>query len=316
MSYITNNSGEGSSVKSERNLAEDASEYANQSRSSNHDNVGKGSLDPKKLLDDKVKEMHSSSSIYDEEVRAYNRTDPRQEEEFNREEYLFEFYVDSYSDDKIKEIISIFRNDFKPPKNLWIENMNIQANSDVNYFNDVFADDDNYNDTEENHNDPATHNQEIDDIGYNISEIEKLKTSTKPAKSKSDKPNTEEQKSKPKEKESPKPQIPKDSEVMYNDRIKKKDESSDDEVEPKKDEPEPPKPKPEKKIEKTKIDNSTKPDAKDLKISKAKDGLNIEVNDSGISDISRNAVKHKQNNSGKAPNSKRSHKSNKDGKQK
>jgi hypothetical protein len=33
----------------------------------------------------------------------------------------FEFFVDEYSDDQIQEIISIFRNDFKPPKNLWIE---------------------------------------------------------------------------------------------------------------------------------------------------------------------------------------------------
>ena len=31
------------------------------------------------------------------------------------------FFVDSYSDEQIQEIISIFRNDFKPPKNLWIE---------------------------------------------------------------------------------------------------------------------------------------------------------------------------------------------------
>ena len=31
------------------------------------------------------------------------------------------FFVDSYNDDSIGEIISIFRNDFKPPKNLWIE---------------------------------------------------------------------------------------------------------------------------------------------------------------------------------------------------
>jgi len=31
------------------------------------------------------------------------------------------FFVDSYTDDQIQEIISIFRNDFKPPKNLWIE---------------------------------------------------------------------------------------------------------------------------------------------------------------------------------------------------
>ena len=31
------------------------------------------------------------------------------------------FFVDSYADEQIQEIISIFRNDFKPPKNLWIE---------------------------------------------------------------------------------------------------------------------------------------------------------------------------------------------------
>lgn len=31
------------------------------------------------------------------------------------------FFVDQYADDQIQEIISIFRNDFKPPKNLWIE---------------------------------------------------------------------------------------------------------------------------------------------------------------------------------------------------
>jgi len=31
------------------------------------------------------------------------------------------FFVDTYSDEQIQEIISIFRNDFKPPKNLWIE---------------------------------------------------------------------------------------------------------------------------------------------------------------------------------------------------
>ena len=33
----------------------------------------------------------------------------------------FEFFVDKYQDDQIQEIISIFRNDFKPPKSLWIE---------------------------------------------------------------------------------------------------------------------------------------------------------------------------------------------------
>jgi hypothetical protein len=36
------------------------------------------------------------------------------------------FFIDRYNDDQIKEIVSIFRNDFKPPKNLWIErNTNI-----------------------------------------------------------------------------------------------------------------------------------------------------------------------------------------------
>lgn len=39
MNYISNNSGEGSSVKSDRNLALDASEYANQSRTSAHDDT-------------------------------------------------------------------------------------------------------------------------------------------------------------------------------------------------------------------------------------------------------------------------------------
>lgn len=32
-----------------------------------------------------------------------------------------QYFVDSYTDEQIQEIISIFRNDFKPPKNLWIE---------------------------------------------------------------------------------------------------------------------------------------------------------------------------------------------------
>jgi len=31
------------------------------------------------------------------------------------------FYVDTYSEYQIKQIIAIFKNDYKPPKNLWIE---------------------------------------------------------------------------------------------------------------------------------------------------------------------------------------------------
>ena len=32
------------------------------------------------------------------------------------------FLIEKYSDEEIKDIISIFKNDFKAPKNLWIEN--------------------------------------------------------------------------------------------------------------------------------------------------------------------------------------------------
>ncbi len=38
-----------------------------------------------------------------------------------QKETALNFFVDTYSDEQIQEIISIFRNDFKPPKNLWIE---------------------------------------------------------------------------------------------------------------------------------------------------------------------------------------------------
>ena len=49
----------------------------------------------------------------------------------------FDFFVDEYSDDQIQEIISIFRNDFKPPKNLWIEKA---AESSVFNGPDFYAD--------------------------------------------------------------------------------------------------------------------------------------------------------------------------------
>ena len=38
-----------------------------------------------------------------------------------KDQTTLNFFVDTYSDEQIQEIISIFRNDFKPPKNLWIE---------------------------------------------------------------------------------------------------------------------------------------------------------------------------------------------------
>ena len=49
----------------------------------------------------------------------------------------FDFFVDDYSDEQIQEIISIFRNDFKPPKNLWIEKA---AESSIFNGPDFYAD--------------------------------------------------------------------------------------------------------------------------------------------------------------------------------
>lgn len=261
MYYISNNSGDGSSVKSDRNIFQDASEYANQSRTSNNE-------EEKKFKEDSAK-VPSSSSIYDEEVRAYNKADPRQEDDFSREEYLFDFYVDNYSDDKIKEIISIFRNDFKPPKNLWIENMNIQNTADANYFNDIFADDDNYNDSDNSPDvsDLSHHNEEIDDIGYNMPESDKNKK-----KIIKEEPKPKEQ---PKKEKKPEPK----EESKYSDKIRPFVDIFDNTDE----DPSKKQNKPEVKENKEPIPKQQKskkksPDShgeKDLKVTKAKDGLNI-----------------------------------------
>ena len=66
--------------------------------------------------------------------------------------------------------------------------MNIQSTADVNYFNDVFADDENYNDSDEspNINDANNHNEEIDDIGYNITDAQKSKQKAAKPKQKED----------------------------------------------------------------------------------------------------------------------------------
>lgn len=297
--YLSNTSGESSSVKSERNLAQEASDYASQSRTSIQDEGSRSKPyskaeeekkmrdDQRKFLEEKVKGIHSSSSIYDEEVRAYNKTDPRQEEDFMGEEYQFEFYVDNYSDEKIKEIISIFRNDFKPPKNLWIENMNVQGNSEANYFNDVFADDDNYNTSEDASPKPggSRHNEEIDDIGYNISDSEK----SKQAKPKKEEPKPAEVK--------PKAEKP-NEDTKYNDRIKPMQDMfdvSDGSQEEPVSKPE----KPDEKSKKPESKASAKPGKskkkkptdylteKELKVHKAKDGLNIEINTDPMSDLNK-----------------------------
>jgi hypothetical protein len=51
----------------------------------------------------------------------------------------FNFFVDKYSDEQIQEIISIFRNDFKPPKNLWIEKNPSVAFNSPDYYADIFS---------------------------------------------------------------------------------------------------------------------------------------------------------------------------------
>lgn len=309
MNYISSNSGDGSSVKSDRNIAQDASEYANQSRSSTHEDGSRTKgypkieeekklvSDQKKILEDKkAKEIHSSSSIYDEEVRAYNKADPRQgEEQFSRESYQFEFYVDNYSDDKIKEIISIFRNDFKPPKNLWIENMNIQGTAEANYFNDVFADDDNYNESEDSPGGHG-HNEEIDDIGYNISDTKKKEEAKKEVK-KEVKKDTKKQEKK---------EVKKDKEEGYADRIKPMNDIFDTEEDRKRQEDQKDKlvvteskdkSKDSSKPFKTKPKTKTTDQPPDIKVHRAKDGLNIEINNDVIEDPYK---KSKESNSAKS----------------
>ena len=51
----------------------------------------------------------------------------------------FVFFVDKYSDEQIQEIISIFRNDFKPPKNLWIEKNPQSSFNAPDYYQEIFA---------------------------------------------------------------------------------------------------------------------------------------------------------------------------------
>jgi hypothetical protein len=51
----------------------------------------------------------------------------------------FHFFVDDYTDDQIQEIISIFRNDFKPPKNLWIEKNPSAAFNSPDYYAEIYS---------------------------------------------------------------------------------------------------------------------------------------------------------------------------------
>lgn len=55
-------------------------------------------------------------------------------------QFQFEFFVDQYADEQIQEIISIFRNDFKPPKNLWIEKQAEGAFFNTpDYYTEIFS---------------------------------------------------------------------------------------------------------------------------------------------------------------------------------
>ena len=51
----------------------------------------------------------------------------------------FVFFVDKYTDEQIQEIISIFRNDFKPPKNLWIEKNPQSSFNAPDYYADIYS---------------------------------------------------------------------------------------------------------------------------------------------------------------------------------
>lgn len=51
----------------------------------------------------------------------------------------FVFFVDKYTDEQIQEIISIFRNDFKPPKNLWIEKNPSASFNAPDYYSEIFS---------------------------------------------------------------------------------------------------------------------------------------------------------------------------------
>jgi hypothetical protein len=51
----------------------------------------------------------------------------------------FQFFVDEYNDEQIQEIISIFRNDFKPPKNLWIEKNPSAAFNSPDYYAEIYS---------------------------------------------------------------------------------------------------------------------------------------------------------------------------------
>ena len=203
--------------------------------------------------------------------------------------------------------------------------MNIQSTADVNYFNDVFADDENYNDSDEspNINDANNHNEEIDDIGYNITDAQKSKQKTAKPKQKEDSKAKDPKKPDSKSKSEPKQKQERDKdEQKYSDRIKPIEEPGNDPDKPieetkQEDEPKPiedkPVDPPESLIEKEpskqpskqkkKQNHPEQPAKVDLKITKAKDGLNIEISDGSLNDIGApNKIKNQDPNKSKKNN--------------
>jgi hypothetical protein len=51
----------------------------------------------------------------------------------------FDFFVDGYSDAQIAQIISIFRNEFTPPNNLWIEKAESTLFTGPDFYQDIFS---------------------------------------------------------------------------------------------------------------------------------------------------------------------------------
>ena len=71
-------------------------------------------------------ELNASNGPENENISVISDKEGEPESEY--------FFIEKYTDDQIKEIISIFRNDFKPPNNLWIEKN--QADSDAGFENE------------------------------------------------------------------------------------------------------------------------------------------------------------------------------------
>lgn len=98
--------------------------------------------------------QQKSMQDFEEELKRKQMQEEEDSQDHCYIESPFEFYVDHYSDEKIKEIISIFRNDFKPPKNLWIEQ--ISPSSNIDFYAKIFSAEDTYVNT--------TDDEQVDDM--------------------------------------------------------------------------------------------------------------------------------------------------------